>query len=276
VNRKGYEFVPEEMVSLYNDLLSLEARETSVQIRNLDKQQREMWENGVPLLVLATPRVDAEDFFGIMGRVKDTLAKHQPEQAAELEKAMAAMPTDPGQREVFVESVLRRRTNWSEYLVQHHGVAEDVLGFLLNHTVKPFLSRFSSLVREQVDLEAWGRGYCPVCGAQPNLARLSKAVGRRYLHCPLCETEWRFRRIGCPFCGTEKQEDLRYFTVEGSERYRVYVCDKCKGYLKTVDESRCGENEKVCLFWEDVKTVHLDILAMREGYVNKVVEGANQ
>ncbi|MDI6709067.1 MAG: formate dehydrogenase accessory protein FdhE [Bacillota bacterium] len=272
----GLEFVPEGMVSFYNDLLSLEAPETSVQIRNMGKEQREMWENGIPLLVANMPRVEPEDFFATMRRVKDILAKHQPDQAAELEKTMAAMPTDPGEREVFVESVLRRRTNWSEYLVQQRGVAEDVLGFLLNHTVKPYLSRFGTLVREQVDFDTWGRGYCPVCGAQANFARLSKAVGRRYLHCPLCETEWWFKRIGCPFCDNEDQKELRYFTVEGDERHRVYLCEKCKGYLKTIDESRCGENEKAYLFWEDVKTVHLDLLAMREGYVNKVAEGANQ
>lgn len=272
----GFEFVPEGMVSFYNDLLSLEAPETSVQIRNLDKQQHAMWENGIPLLAVNMPRVDVEDFFATMHRVKDILAKHQPDQAAELERTIAAMPTDAGEREVFVESVLRRRTNWSEYLVRQRGVPEDVLGFLLNHTVKPYLFRFSALVREQVDFDTWGRGYCPVCGAQPNLARLSKAVGRRYLHCPLCETEWWFKRIGCPFCGNEDAKRLGYFTVDDDNRYRVYVCEECRGYLKTVDESRAGENEKISLFWEDVKTVHLDLLAMREGYINKVAEAANQ
>lgn len=270
----GFEFVPEEMVNFYNDLLSVDVPATAVQIRGISGEQHEMWENGLPLLVVSLPRVDPDAFFKTMGQVKDVLVKYQPEQSEDLAKAIAAMPTDAMEREVFVESVLRRRTGWSEFLVQKRGVAEEVLGFLLNHTAKPYLSRFSVLTQEQVDLEAWKKGYCPVCGALPNFARLSKAVGRRWLHCPLCETEWAYKRIGCPFCGNEEQDLLRYFTIEGDERYRVYLCEKCKGYLKTVDESRLAANTKPNLFWEDVKTVHLDLLAMREGYVNKVVDGA--
>ena len=55
------------------------------------------------------------------------------------------------------------------------------------------------------------------------------------------------------------------------EKYRVYFCEKCHGYIKTVDEGKTGDGP-LNLLWEDINTVQLDILAMREGYFNQQVD----
>jgi len=46
--------------------------------------------------------------------------------------------------------------------------------------------------------------------------------------------------------------------------YRVDVCEKCKRYIKTIDTKEIGE--EVIPLIEDIGTLHLDILAQKEGY----------
>lgn len=97
------------------------------------------------------------------------------------------------------------------------------------------------------------------------MARLAGETGKRYLQCHLCRSEWLFRRIECPFCGNNDQDTLRFFYIEDDEVYRVEVCDQCKAYLKTVD-TRNTEKTRA-LFVEDPATIHLDIIAKREGFL---------
>jgi len=75
----------------------------------------------------------------------------------------------------------------------------------------------------------------------------------------------------CPFCGNEDHNTLRFFLVEeGSasvkDSFRVDVCDKCKRYVKTLDERKQGNSEKSDLYMENLNTVYLDILAQKDGY----------
>jgi FdhE protein len=111
--------------------------------------------------------------------------------------------------------------------------------------------------------ERWGRGECPTCGALPLSAQLVQAQsGRaRLLACGCCGTRWRYRRIGCPFCGNEAQERLGILEVEGEAGLRIDVCGACGGYLKTYTGE--GDDE---LFLADWPTLHLDVLAMGRGF----------
>lgn len=68
----------------------------------------------------------------------------------------------------------------------------------------------------------------------------------------------------CPFCNNTEQKELRYFSGENDKIYRVEVCDRCKTYLKTVD-NRERENG-VLLFVDNLVTLHLDLVAKREGF----------
>jgi FdhE protein len=68
----------------------------------------------------------------------------------------------------------------------------------------------------------------------------------------------------CPFCGNSDQEKMRFFSEEGDRVHRVEVCDVCKAYLKVVD---LRETERaVVLFVENLATIHLDLVAKREGF----------
>ncbi len=143
-------------------------------------------------------------------------------------------------------------------------VSEDLLLFLGKSSLRPLLETYANDLREAVDQERWWREYCPICGSPPYIARL-REEGERFLACSLCSFEWRFPRLMCPFCGNKDPKGLRYFhTEKEGKASRVDVCEKCKGYIKTVD-TRESQEEFMPLV-EDMGTLHLDILALKEGY----------
>ena len=52
--------------------------------------------------------------------------------------------------------------------------------------------------------------------------------------------------------------------MEGEERYRVDVCNKCRRYIKTVELPKSSEEPNLDV--EDIATLHLDMIAYDEGY----------
>jgi FdhE protein len=267
-----FQFVEPHLLGLYRELHALTVPADKVRAEPLGKAVKDMWQTGVPLLYCQPPSLDVHSFFALMQEVGAVLKKYHPERTGDVDRILAALPVDGAAREQAVRGILRRDGEWLESTVREHELSEELLGLVLSLTLRPFLRHFSAQTVAHLNLELWYRGYCPVCGGHPNFSRLSKAVGKRYLYCSLCETEWVFARIGCPFCRHAEEARVRYFTVDDDQRYRVYVCDKCRGYVKAIDESKAGQDEKIELFWEDVKTVHLDLLAMQEGYENKLAE----
>jgi FdhE protein len=99
------------------------------------------------------------------------------------------------------------------------------------------------------------------------MAALVGEEGRRHGFCSFCGTLYRLPRVGCPFCGTENQDDLRYFYGEDEDLYRVQVCDRCSGYLKVLDTRKGGSVEALAV--EDILTAHLDLIAEEQGYERK-------
>ncbi len=99
------------------------------------------------------------------------------------------------------------------------------------------------------------------------MAALVGDEGRRHGLCSFCGTVYRLPRVGCPFCGTENPDDLRYFSGEDEDLYRVQVCDRCSGYLKVLDTRQGGSVETLAV--EDILTAHLDLIAEEEGYERK-------
>ena len=141
-------------------------------------------------------------------------------------------------------------------------VQAPLLAFVLEIPLKTSLERLSSsLPPERFD--GWKEGYCPVCGSRAGMAELSGDEGKRRLSCSACFFRWPYPRIQCPYCGNADPETLSYFTA-GDGPTRVGVCRKCSRYLKTHDV-RLG-NADVPLEAEDLATLHLDLLAGKEGF----------
>ncbi|MDZ7261007.1 MAG: formate dehydrogenase accessory protein FdhE, partial [candidate division KSB1 bacterium] len=114
--------------------------------------------------------------------------------------------------------------------------------------------------------EQWLKGYCPICGNLPGMARLEQETGQRILWCSFCHAQWNFPRIQCPFCSNNDHDRLKYFFIEEESPYRVDVCENCGKYLKTIDERRLPEEREIYLPIEDLATYELDMAAEKEGY----------
>ncbi|MDW7773727.1 MAG: formate dehydrogenase accessory protein FdhE [Desulfobulbaceae bacterium] len=142
-----------------------------------------------------------------------------------------------------------------------------LLRVLAESSIHPLLEAYAGKLKGLVDQDAWWKTSCPVCGSTPVLGELknSKDIqGAKFFLCSSCGFEWRYHRLGCPFCGNGKQEKLRHFTTEADGKgYRVEVCEECRKYIKTMDLRETGA---VMPLVDDIGTLHLDIIAMKEGY----------
>jgi FdhE protein len=138
------------------------------------------------------------------------------------------------------------------------------LAFLVKMTVKPFYVSYATAIRGNFNFKIWDKGICPVCGQRPMLATLSGENGARALECGLCHTVWEFYRRTCPACGNNDHESLGFFYQPGKEYRRVYVCHKCRFYVKTAVLKDSGR--KIIPDLENAATMYLDFLAHKEGY----------
>ena len=116
------------------------------------------------------------------------------------------------------------------------------------------------------ELDRWGHGYCPTCGAPPAVAQLAgpAEMRQRTLACGVCRTRWPWRRLGCPFCGNDAPERIDLLVPEGEPALRIDGCRECSGYLKTY----VGEGHEALLL-ADWSTIHLDVLADERGFRRK-------
>ena len=174
-------------------------------------------------------------------------------------------------------------------LAQDHKLDTALLFFFIKSSVKPFVESLAEEITTNCDLPPWAESSCPICGSLPSLAYLKPANSddeddhgqllsrgkspqrplKRFLLCSLCNHCWPFPRLKCPFCQTERQGALRYFFIDSDEKgIRVDVCNDCKGYIKTIDCEYEPLAEEV-LFLEDLNTIHLDLVAEKEGYCKK-------
>ncbi len=147
----------------------------------------------------------------------------------------------------------------------------ELLSFLGLNLSRAVLELYAQRLNGKIDCEGWLKGTCPVCGNFPAMEKLRREEGKRILWCGLCGTQWHYKRIMCPFCSNEDHNTLRYFFIKGDSSsdkapFRVDVCDRCKQYIKTIDERKMPENKVPDFSQENVNTLYLDILAQKDGY----------
>lgn len=131
--------------------------------------------------------------------------------------------------------------------------------------LRKFLLPLRDLVQErleQQDIPLWQEPYCPFCGHGPALAQLKSTRGgrRRHLVCGSCGLTWGYQRTGCPYCGTNEQDQQAILELkEGS--LRIDLCKQCKGFLKTIVSAKNAEI--LALDWT---SLHADALAVEQGW----------
>jgi len=143
------------------------------------------------------------------------------------------------------------------------GIPEEALAAMIHCAIKPFLRAHANAILTVIDLELWRRGHCPICGGKPDFASLDKERGARWLLCSRCDTEWLFQRLECPYCGTTDHKELAYFS-DDKGLYRLYICQKCRTYLKALDLRKT--EAEILLPLERALTADLDRQGQEKGY----------
>ncbi len=170
--------------------------------------------------------------------------------------------------EVLIKKVFYFDSEYLENLAKKLKLEAEDLNFLGLHLGNPVFELYAQRVKERIDMDSWSKGFCPICGSSPAMAYFRKDDGKRILWCQFCSTQWSFLRLKCPFCSNEDQETLRYFFTEEDDHHKVYVCDKCKKYVKTIDQRKMENPDDLDLGWENHNTLALDLVAEKEGFLN--------
>ena len=192
-------------------------------------------------------------FAGLRSTDVRDLARHFPP-LVELIRRMGPKPLAEAPDRVLDEDTLSRC--WE-------GRTEDpVEQFYARVLLQPFAESLAA--RKPVDI-ATARAVCPFCSARPVAAVLRGEGdgGKRWLLCPVCSTEWQFRRVVCPSCGEEDKEKLPVYTAGEFAHVRAEACDTCRTFLKSIDLTRDGHAVPVV---DEIATVALTLWAEDHGY----------
>ena len=103
--------------------------------------------------------------------------------------------------------------------------APRLAAFLVQASLAPCIEARAAAAVAPEDLETvWPHGHCPVCGSLPLIGTLKENEGLRYLTCSFCHTEYRAKRLQCPYCQEESMDKLEYFDATGEPGFHVNVC----------------------------------------------------
>jgi FdhE protein len=225
------------------------------------EQVREALEAGTPLLAPDSVAVPDDAFAALYDAICDVVVEHRPELADEV-AALRGAPANGRRAADEGRPSSADPAGRSSLVVGQTEAVSDLHRFVLTNTWRPFLWPYAAALAPLVEDEQWYRERCPVCGGKPDLAALVKG-GERWLLCSRCDTEWLYQRIGCPFCGNTDHRKLAYYTGDDTT-YRLYVCEACRRYLKTVDQRERWQ--RLPLPVERVLTVGMDLAAVEAGY----------
>jgi len=229
--------------------------------------------NGVPVLHDQPAHVDVRFAADLFSRLVNDL---QEREDAELQSGLNALVEaatngrlDP--ERLFGEAFVQHADHLAEIALQS-GVDAELLTTVAAQAVAPLLRAYAEHLLPLVerlddgapDGAVWQRGYCPVCGGWPSIAELRGVELALFLRCAGCGSGWRWQRLGCPYCGNDDYHTLHTLTIEGEKRFRISVCERCKGYLKVGNAFDPPPAQLLPL--DEVASLHLDVVAIERGY----------
>jgi len=188
----------------------------------------------------------------------------------EILKIRERFSSNPSEIESMLKAFIRKDERYFDNLLKESSIDIDIILFLSENILRPYAVSVSNTLKGNFDYNLWNENTCPVCGSEPVLSGIRKEDGKRFLYCSLCGMKWQFKRLKCPWCLNEDFKKLGFLTIEESNAWRIDVCEKCKGYIRTMDERRNGvklpepELEEVMIL--DAKTRYLDSIAIEKGY----------
>lgn len=259
--------VPEyaEILSLFREIyifIDGKEGETGISFEAPPDHNAERVSGGFPLLTRECMRIDDEKGVRFLVGVIDVVRAVGKEGGEGLDALRRAVAGGRLELLSLLGACLHRERKELEEAAAAAGVPSPLLEFVLETALRTALEGFAARL-DPASFAGWQEGYCPACGSRAGMGELTGEEGKRFLYCSTCSFTWPFPRIRCPYCGNDEPDSISYFEA-GEGPTRVDVCRKCSRYLKTRD-SRKGHGD-VPLEAEDLATIHLDLLAAREGF----------
>jgi len=227
------------------------------EMRDIQKQE------GFPLFSRENLPLDLDAAAGLLKAFLVHLSTADRDDSKGLKKALKQAESGDGWPGRLFMAILKQDEKALAEMATGVNLDPNVLAFLGKTALRPSIERLRETASGDIDKTGWDKGYCPLCGSQPDMAFFEK-TGKRYLHCELCGEEWPYSRIQCPFCNIQEQEKLGYFEAEEEEGFRVYFCRECLRYIKTIDKKAFEAAAPLEL--ENLATIHLDLLAQENGF----------
>lgn len=251
------------LIEAYRQLLIIQrqarSRLSAPQL-TLIKAFAERGPQGAPLLSFQELALDWVQVGNLVREIADLVTEDSAEAKNEVQ-ALRDIASDVTLLEDVVRLWYEGASLAATAAAQH--VDDQLLSFVIGLALKPFLSAYSEALLPTVNQDLWRRRYCPICGGKPDFAFLDRERGARWLLCSRCDAEWLFQRLGCPYCGNQKLDSLAYFTND-DRRYRLYVCEECRSYIKAIDLRHAPSD--VILPLERILTLDMDRQAQEAGY----------
>jgi len=230
---------------------------------NQETAKQQMME-GFPLIDKKEIKLDMDSAATLFKNICRALQRKKGEKiAVEAKKISQALRKKEIDIQELFKKLIEGDKGYLDSISSKAGLNKWLLTFLAESSINPVLEAYADRLKGYVDLASWRRNYCPVCGSAPVIGEFRKEEGERYLVCSSCGFLWRFNRLRCPFCSNEGKKFRHFYIEKEGKAYRVDVCDECKKYIKTLDIRALGE---ITPLVEDMATLHLDILAQKEGY----------
>ena len=256
-----------EMLDFYGPLFMVqESSKNQIDIEPIRISDQELSvkiKEKFPLINSAEFAIDIAASKKLFVSICEAATKTKAEMSASAGKIMASIDTALDLETLFT-AILEGDDGPFEKTAKTLRVEKNVLSFFAYSSIKPSVmlcaEQLSVYLKQQ---DPWQQGYCPICGSSPVLSML-EGEGERSLICSFCWHQWPVKRVFCPYCNTTDNNILHYFFSEKEKEYRVYTCENCKKYIKTIDTK--NEERRIYPPLEHVVTMHLDMKANDMGF----------
>ncbi|MDF1526087.1 MAG: formate dehydrogenase accessory protein FdhE [bacterium] len=259
----------DDVLALYRDLFEFNEK-TSLPARDqkgLTSDQAKMrLTEGFSLIDPGDLLPDPEAMAAMVKDVVRILGRHSEDPDALMED-MANLTAEPARLNDLARTFLTEGEEaLRKELLLIKGANPEVLMFVLFNALKgSFL--FAAGRCEGIDISAWEKGSCPVCGGEPAVGYMMGEGGKRYLICFRCESHWQFKRLTCPYCDHHSPKESGFLFSEDAD-YKTLsagVCNECQAYIKgwRLEGDELGDMHPEV---EDLKTPGFDRAVEEEGF----------
>jgi len=272
VNHKPSVQLPEGYLEFYQALESWQNEEAIRLSKTYEPPRydimKHLQKSKKPLLEEVDNGIEAESLKDVYRRLLVFLQEARPAISGDL--SVLAQHTEDIDFNKVIHGFCKSDYAYLESLAGERGLNTGLLLFACDHALRPFFRIFARGYQEKLkefDFYWEIPSVCPICGAKSHICHLSSDEGQRIMFCDRCFSEWKVRYLLCVYCGHDRPGEINIIKLDDDPAYQIYVCEKCKGYLKTYDR-RENEGRPVDLYITNIETIYLDMLAQEKGYTN--------